>query len=133
MDIYWADFVEMGKNWQCCGTTVLKKGTSLRSGILIWTFFTFWVRIGSLFIFQCPGFIHVENVNFFKNKATRKHIFINHWSVKRWVKCGIVMHVISEIVVFGAFLYFLCLWVNFLYLPFLGHLFFLGPYQVPIS
>ena len=36
------------------------------------------------------------------------------------------MHVISEIVVFGAFLYFLCLRVNFHYLPFLGHLFFLG-------
>ena len=105
--------------------------TYLRTGILIWTFLTFWVLIGSLFIFQgpyfqCFGFIHVKNVNFFKNTATRKHVFINHWSVIWWVKCGIVIYVISEIVIFGAFLYFLCLRVNFLYLPFLGHLFFLG-------
>ena len=54
------------------------------------------------------------------------------------------MYVISEIVVFGAFLSFLCLSINFHYLPFFGHLFFLGsllgpyfikkmdPYGVPI-
>ena len=49
-------------------TTVSKRVLILRTWSLIRTFLTFWVLIGSLFIFQGPyfhyfGFIHAKNVN----------------------------------------------------------------------
>ena len=48
--------------------TVSKRVLILRTWSLIRTFLTFWVLIGSLFIFQGPyfhyfGFIHAKNVN----------------------------------------------------------------------
>ena len=61
-DVNDGDFVKL------INTTVPKRVLIFRTWSFIRTFLTFWVLIGSLFIFQCPsfhyfGFIHAKNVN----------------------------------------------------------------------
>ena len=63
-NVYDGDFVKL------INTTVPKRVLIFRTWSFIRTFLTFWVLIGSLFIFQCPsfhyfGFIHAKNVNCF--------------------------------------------------------------------